>query len=243
MAATVSDIIRDAYRDANLIALGQVPTDDEKTEALTLLNRFIRSIFGNEAGDKLSSVAIGSNNILTPSSVAVSDFTGTSYVPVNVRVMANLVAATTLNLHPCPNDGARFAVVDVSNNLNTNTLTVFGNGRRIDGATSLTLNTAGLKKEWFYREDLGQWTTITDVVLTDVFPFPQEFEDYFIFALATRLNPRSGAVMDPQSIQNYRRQRNIFRSRYTQITPTDSEEGLIRLSSNRFVRTEDLASI
>lgn len=39
--ALVSEIIKDAYREANLIPITQSPTLDEQTEALRLLNRFV----------------------------------------------------------------------------------------------------------------------------------------------------------------------------------------------------------
>lgn len=239
--ALVHEIIKDAYREANLIPITQNPTVDEQTEALRLLNRFVRSIFGNEAGDKLQSIAVGSNNVTTTGSLPIYTFTGTSYVPLNTRLMANIVAATAINLHPDPEDGSRIAVVDASGNFNTYGLTLVGNGRTVAGASTTTLTTAGLKREWFYRADLGDWQVISDLGLNDTFPFPMEFEDLFVIGLATRLNPRNGVAIDEQAMMNFRRQRNLFRSRYSQSIQQASEEGLVKLTGSRMNRVSETA--
>lgn len=231
--ALVHEIIKDAFREANLIPITQSPTLDEQTEALRLLNRFVRSIFGNEAGDKLQSFAVGTNNITTTASMPTYTFTGVNYVPLNARLVANLAAPVTVNLHPDPEDGSRVAVIDASGNFNSQNMTLVGNGRKIDGANTAVLNTSSLQKEWFYRADLGSWMAITNLGLNDTFPFPIEFEDLFVIGLATRLNPRNGAAIDPQAMMNYQRQRNLFRARYSQSIQQASEDGLVRLSGTR----------
>lgn len=234
--ALVSEIIKDAFREANLIPITQSPTLDEQEEALRLLNRFVRSIFGNEAGDKLQSFAVGQLDVVTTAQPPIFDFTTPYYVPLNARLMVNISAATQINLHPNPEDGSRVAVVDVAGNFNTFNLTLRGNGRGVDGATTAVLNTASLKKEWFYRADLGSWISISDLTITDMLPFPSEFEDLFVLGLAFRLNPRNGASIDPQSFKSYERMLKQFRARYLQTIPQDSEEGLIRLLGTRYYR-------
>jgi hypothetical protein len=235
--ALVSEIIKDAFREANLIPITQSPTLDEQAEALRLLNRFVRSIFGNEAGDKLQSFAVGSLNVVTTTQLPIFDFTTPNYVPLNARLMVNISADTQVNLHPDPEDGSRVAVVDVAGNFNTFNLTLRGNGRGVDTATTAVLNTASLKKEWFYRADLGSWMAITNLGLNDTFPFPLEFEDLFAIGLATRLNPRNGVAIDDQAMMNFHRQRNLFRARYSQSIQQESEEGLIRMTGSRLNRT------
>lgn len=235
--ALVHEIIKDAYREANLIPITQSPTLDEQTEGLRLLNRFVRSVFGSEAGDKLQSLAVGVNNVTTTNSLPTYDFTGQEYAPLNARLVVNTTAPTTINLHPDPEDGARIAVVDSSGNFNTNNVTLAGNGRKIAGAATAVLSTASLKKEWFYRADLGDWQVISDLGLNDTFPFPMEFEDLFVIGLATRLNPRNGASIDEQAMMNFRRQRNLFRARYSQSIQQASEDGLVKLTGTRLNRS------
>lgn len=234
--ALVHEIIKDAYREANLIPITQSPTPDEQAEALRLLNRFVRSIFGNEAGDKLQSFTVGSLNVVTTSQLPIFDFTTPNYVPLNARLMANISAATQVNLHPDPEDGSRVAVVDVAGNFNTFNLTLRGNGRGVDTATTAVLDTASLRKEWFYRADLGSWMAITDLMISDTFPFPLEFEDLFVIGLALRLNPRNGVSLDDQSLTRYKRQLGIFKSRYTQTSPQCSESGLLYLTTHKGYR-------
>ena len=237
--AFVYEIIKDAYREANLIPITQSPTLDEQTEALRLFNRFIKSVYGNEAGDKLQPFAIGTNNVITTASLPTYTFTGVKYVSLNARLMANIVAATTVNLHPDPEDGSRIAVVDASSNFATYPLTLSGNGRNIDNALTAVLATNGMSKEWFYRSDLGSWMAVTTLALNDTFPFPLEFEDMFVIGLAMRLNPRNGAAADEQTVMNFRRQRGIFRSRYSQSIQQDSEDGLVRLTGTRLNRYDN----
>lgn len=235
--ALVHEIIKDAYREANLIPITQSPTLDEQTEALRLLNRFVRSIFGNEAGDKLQSFAVGTNNIDAPLVLPLITVTGVGYTPLNSRLMCNLDSPTEANLHPDPEDGARFAVIDSSGNFSTNNLTLNGNGRNIVGSSTLVLNQDNDRKEYFYRADLGDWQQVSDLSLNDTFPFPLEFEDLFVIGLATRLNPRNGAAIDEQAVMNFRRQKTIFRARYSQSIQQASEEGLVRLTGSRLNRT------
>jgi len=238
--ALVYEIIKDAYREANLIPITQSPTLDEQAEALRLLNRFVRSVFGNESGDKLQSLAVGINNVTTTASLPTYTFTGSNYAPLNSRLVVNITTPSTVNLHPDPEDGARIAVVDATGNFNTNAFTLNGNGRKIENSSSLTLTTASILKEWFYRADQGNWAAISDLSLNDIFPFPLEFEDMFVIGLATRLNPRNGVSMDEQAIMNFRRMRNLFRSRYSQSIQADSEDGLLRLSGTRLNRVTSI---
>jgi hypothetical protein len=235
--ALVYEIIKDAFREANLIPITQSPTLDEQVEALRLLNRFVRSIFGNEAGDKLQPFSVGVNNVNTTAALPTYNFSAPNYVPLNARLMVNNTVAQTAQLHPDPEDGSRVAVVDSTGNFNTVNFTLSGNGRKIDNLNTAVLSTAGIRKEWFYRADLGSWMAITDLGLNDQFPFPLEFEDLFVIGLATRLNPRNGVSIDDQAMMNYQRQKNLFRARYSQSIQHESEQGLLRLTGSRLNRT------
>lgn len=230
----ISQIIADAYRESNLIAIETAPTANEITEALRLLNRDIRSMFGNEFGEPLSVLPFGRNNIQTPNEISIymEDIQG-YYAPVNTRLMCNLDSSESINLDPTPYDGSRFGVVDVSGNFNTLPLTLVGNGRKIEGATSVTINTASVTKEWFYREDLGEWVVLTELIASDDSPFPEEFDDLLITRLAVRLAPRSGEALDTMSQLTLQRMEKKFKARYVQKKYEQSEIGLQRLTSNR----------
>ncbi|QDP50601.1 MAG: hypothetical protein Tp1125DCM00d2C21254131_42 [Prokaryotic dsDNA virus sp.] len=229
---TVSQIITDAYRQGNLIARGTSPTTAEQTEGLRYLSRIVKSVFGNEAGEDLNPFPIGRKDINRPqgypwyNDVPDNDW----YVPKNLRLMLNLEDSVTLYLHPVPDDGSRFAVKDVAGNLSTYNVTVYGNGRNIDGASSVVLNTDGEAGEWFYREDTGNWQKYAPMAVDDEFPFPEEFDDFFITMLAIRLNPSYGVALDGQSNATLARSKRQLVARYRQIIPTPSELALLRMT-------------
>ena len=226
----VSQIITDAFRQSNIISIAGSVTSAQQTEALRFLNRIVKSVFGNEAGENLEAFPIGRNNISRPSGFPGYDNAPPAdwFVPMNKRLMCNLTAATTVYLHPQPSPGARFAVNDVTGNFATYNLIVNGNGRQIQNASSLTLNTNNTEKEWFYRDDLGEWALYSPLVVGDTFPFPEEFDDYFITLLALRINPAYGRAMDEQTAQIMGRSQSQLRARYHNTIEVQSEEALIR---------------
>ena len=157
-------------------------------------------------------------------------------MPKNYRLVTNLNAAVSVYLHPAPDDGTRFAVSDAGNSLATYSVTVYGNGRLIETATSITLNTNGLDSEWFYRADLANWSKYAPLIAADTFPFPEEFDDFFITMLAIRVNPSYGIGLDGQSNATLMRSGKQLRARYTQNIPTPSELGLIKMSKMSYDR-------
>lgn len=228
----VSQIITDAYRASNLLAIGEDLTTDQQDEALRYLNRLVKSSLGNEAGEQLEALPIGRNNIDQPQGFPYYNQTPQGnawFVPKNTRLMLNLTTPLQVSLTPVPDDGTRFGVVDASNNLATNNLTIDGNGSMIEGSHLLTINVSGTSSMWFYRRDLANWMKWATLVLTDPFPFGEEFDDMFIILLAVRLNPSYGAVLDPQSQMIMNRSTRQFKSRYAQHIQTPSEIGLLRM--------------
>jgi hypothetical protein len=201
-----SSIITDAYRESNLIPMGNSPNTNQQTEALGRLNVIILSTIGNEVGDSLDDLTIG--GAYDQQSICAS------FIPDNARLLLNLSSATTLNLDPEPFEGQRLIVIDVKNNLATYPLTLSGNGRMIEGATSIVINTNGDNRQWMYRADLGQWVKITSLIYTDALPFPQDFDDYFITMLAMRLNPRYGQSLTAETTEALKRSRSQLRARY-----------------------------
>lgn len=227
----VTQIITDAFRQSNLLAIGVEPTTLQKDEALRYLNRLVKSTFGNEAGDAFVSFPVGRNGIQRPSGYPWWDTVPDNdwFVPIDNRIMLNLDSPIgDLWLHPDPGDGARFALIDVAQTLSQFPVEVHGNGRRIETNTSIVLSTDGLDREWFYRADLGNWQLYSPMVLVDVFCFPEEFDDFFITMLAIRLNPSYGSQLDPQSQLVLNRSRTQLRARYNQVIPVRSELALIR---------------
>lgn len=228
---TAYQIIVDAYRQSNLLAIGVEPTQIQESEALRYLNRLLKSVYGNEVGEALTGFPIGRTNISKPAGFPWWETVPDSnwFVPKNTRVNFNLeIPGVNLYLHPIPNDGSRFAALDVGNTLFDNPVTVHGNGFLINGQESIVLSEDGFDGEWMFRTDTGNWIQYSPLTLFDPFPFPEEFDDYFILMLAFRLNPAYERQLDPQSQVVLQRSRTQLRARYTQDIFTRSELGLTR---------------
>lgn len=230
---TVRDIIKGAYRETNLIPLGVDPTAEQLTEGFSLLSTVVAGVLGNEAGENMVPFPLGTNEIVSPGGYPwwQNNTPGNIFINTNVRVMCNLTGPGTINLHPKPHDGARFGIVDVSQNFDLYPLTVVGNGRSIEGQDQMTYSVPGLIREWVYREDLGNWVTVLPLSLDGQMPYPPEFDDMFIIKLALRLNPRNGQVAHPASVQGLREAQLKFSARYKQSgTQMPSEDGLVYLT-------------
>ena len=237
MTTLISTIINKAYREVNLTGVGQSPTTVEITEALDLLNGYIDSLFGAEMGENLVPLGLGLNNVQTNWFMA-SFWTDVfqTFVPSNIRLMCNLTEAQTVSLDPVPRDGARMQFIDVSGNMQTYPLTLLGNGRNIMGDPSLVLDTNNYNQFFFYHGDVGNWMKCNDLALTDVSPFPEEFDDLLIIGLADRLVPRTGVQLSASSQGRFKKIRGQFYARYAQKTQVGSEQGLLRIPSNRAYR-------
>lgn len=201
-----SSIITDAYRESNLIPMGNAPNTNQQIEALGRLNTIILSTVGYEAGDGLDDLNI--NGPYDQSSLV------SVFIPDNARLLLNLSSAQIFKLDPEPFEGQRLSIVDVAGNLATYNVTLDGNGRKIENAATLVLNTNSDVRQWMYRGDTGTWVKITSLLYADVMPFPAEFDDYFITMLAMRLSPRYGQAMTGESLSAMKRSRSILRGRY-----------------------------
>lgn len=236
--ATLSQIITEAYRESNVIAIGQIPNADELSEGLLLLNRFIDSLFDNEAGDGLTELNIGLNNVTYDSSAYFELVNQNDRVPTkNCRLIFNNTTPQTINLSATPEDGERTALHDASGNFSVYPVTVKGNGRLIGSAATVTLNTDNQIVEYFYRADLNSWQQLTDLTFTDPLPFPRKFEDMFIIGLAMRLNPRNGIAMSGESAAAYRRLRSLFRAKYSQTQAVPLDSALLETSYSGLINT------
>ena len=213
-----SRAVERAYREAAIKAIGDGLSEAEYTEGLDRLNGFIASLFGGEIGQllsdwqvpaKLRTAPLSANNLALPFPqnttsidqpyVATGDPVPLRdlYPPANSRVLWGGTTATEVYLPEYPSDGARMEFVNVGS---TATLTVQGNGRRVNGGASLTFASGGVPVLLFYRADLGNWLPIATLGLNDECPLPAEFDDLLVAGTAIRLtaldeiNPQSGTM-------------------------------------------------
>lgn len=223
--ATVSEIIVQAYREGNFIAVGEVPTADEVAEAVPRLNSFIASLFGIELGEVLHDWYAPNENEpaaplrrpLTPSGAGEAAGPFWIYPPPNARLLLALTEGRAIYFPAAPSDGARMALVDVGS---TAEVTLSGNGRKIEGAATLTATPAALsERTWLYRADLGDWVRLKTLVEVDVPPLPDTFDDLLICGLTIRLAPRFGVVTAAETAQRYVDMLGHLKKRYKQEVP------------------------
>jgi len=93
------------------------------------------------------------------SSVAVlSGATGYSLTNDNDSVFVDTVAsAATINLVAAPKDGLVYTIKDATGNAEINNITIDGNGKTIDGETSITININYYGYQLTYVQSLDAW--------------------------------------------------------------------------------------
>lgn len=223
----VSEIILDAFRQSNLIAITVDPTEAQQTEALRHLNRIVKSVFGVEVGEPLHDTPYGDFNDVYFDTVLDTDTD--PLLEENSRLVVSLSQPHTVYLPARPQDGARFAVVDAGPSLAANPLTIEGNGRLIEGGSSLVIAEDLFTGEWFYRADKGSWMKINPLELTDPFPFSSEFDIFFITLLAMYFNPAYGTSMNDMSLTLYQQAKSRLRQRYAHSAEYPPEAGSVFL--------------
>lgn len=218
-----SEIITEAYRENNLIAIGETPTDAERAEALPRLNNIVDSLFGTTIGQWLLDWETPpKRNTNTdrrwPLSAASTELPTSvwPYPPYNARLIANLTGPTTIYLYPQPEDGALMEVANAGDDFSTHALTINANGRDIEAADQVVLNGTGRTFKWFYRADLAQWIRIQPLTEASEMPLPPQFDDYFIAALNIRLSARMARQPLPQTVELMMDAKTKMKRRYTQ---------------------------
>lgn len=229
---TVAEIIKDAYRESNMIGLAAEPTEPQVVEALARLNSVVSATYGYEIGDPLIDWPVGQEGVNTEEHAFYWTRDLWAYPPINMRLVAASLEPQTIYLPPAPSDGSRIGIVDPAGRLAAAPITLDGNGRTIAGVKQLVLNVDNTYSIWMYRGDKGSWVLMS--ILTDTaeeFPFPPEFDDYFITALAMRLNPRYGRQMMEASVVTMSRVLDKMRARFQQNTIVAGPIGAMALTS------------
>lgn len=221
----VSDIIRQALRETNVVSITQDSNPTETQEGLVRLQALVLSTLGNEVGYIMEDWNIVSaTGVTKPSGVPLTAPQAAAWtVPPNARLVCGLTESTTLALDPQPQDGQRFSAVDALKVFASAPLVVDPNGRKIEGEPSpKVVSEENAAYQWLYRADVADWKLIDPLGLEDEFPFPTDFDDYFIISLAMRLNPRYGQSLAPESATRLEQQRQQFIVRYSQTRLRDA---------------------
>lgn len=215
---TTTAIITDAFRESNLIMEGQVPSTAQQTEALSRLSSMVAGVFGFDVGEQLQDWMVGTLGQDQFEVRGWSEIEWRNPIP-NSRLLLNHSAAQTIYLPYAPEDGSRIQAIDLTGTLSTRPITLDGNGRLIEGARTLLLNTDNLNRTWIYNEHDAEWRVVSTIALDAEMPFPPEFDDYFIIRLAARLNPRYGRSLNDLSIARLNEVSEQLQARYRQKRP------------------------
>lgn len=232
---TTLDIITDAYRESNIIGMGVQLTDGQKTEGLRRLNAVVSSVLGFEVGEKLHDWQVGTLNQSQPNWFNGDWSLACWHRPqANVRLVVSSAVAVELFLPTKISDGARIGLTNPAGNLAAHPVTLNANGRTIEGAASIVLDTDDLQTEWFYRADLSDWVRRELLTIDGDFIYPAEFDDAFVTMLAMRVNPRYGRAISAETAAWMDRSVTMLKSRYHQKTVTAADLAVLMLSSQAY---------
>lgn len=236
--ATCSEIIQAALREGNLLAVSATATTAEQTEALARLNSYIPTLLGDLIGENYDdwlvpapqrTASLAANypqlpypidtlgDAILPSSSDLTDNIW-PYPPQNSRLVVAITDPTTIYFPEAPNDGARMQFV--STPAMNDTLTINGNGKAVESASTKDVTTADTGREWFYRADLGDWKVIATLALSDTPVLPSEFDDLLITGLSIRLSPRYGQEPRQGTINTYKDMLKMAKNRFKQARNT-----------------------
>lgn len=223
------DIIQQAYRESNLVLIGAALTDGQSTEGLSILNRLVSGAYGYEVGEEFFDWPVGTDGMLVPND-GWTEHQWRALLP-QARIVCMQESAQTLYMPPNPSDGARIAFIDPQERCPTYPITLDGNGRDIGSDPTVLIDTSA-PTTWFYRADLGRWVVLSALAGTvgEEFPFPMEFDDYFITKTAMRLNPRYGRSVTEETAIALDQTLSKLRSRYRQEQLYPCDLGAIALT-------------
>ena len=223
MSSTVQQIVTDALRESNLIPVGEAPGSDQSAEALRLLNRIVAGVYGNDVGERLDTWLVG-----TIPSMPLWTSLQWQYLQGDYRVYVNANSAQSLYMPAAPQDGDRIGLLDVNGNFATYNVTLIPNGKKVEGSISnFVANTNSFNRVWMYSAEDGDWKKISELVLTDTFPFPTAVEDAFVTMLALRLNPRYGRSLSPETNAAMVRAMSLLKARYRRKNNMPVPAGLL----------------
>lgn len=232
---TLADIIQAGYRELNLVAIGKDPTAAQLEEGVTLLNQIYAHVLGSDAGELLFDWPLGNYGRQTMDNLWFLP-EQLQNPPINSRLVMTAENAMTVYFPVQPSDGTRMNVIDPFNLLATWNLTLDGNGRTIETASSVTLSTNGIDRTWIYRADIGNWNRLSDLTSTDESPFPAEYDPYFSILMALRAAPRAGKKLAETTTAAFKSIEQKFKARYFQRAPLITNPALTFMSRQQYRR-------
>lgn len=215
--ATLQLIIDRAFREQQVLDIGETPSAAQTAEALPILQGILtRAVIQKPQ----TIVTLGTAPVtgIRARPRRFDDLTGTVALPQNVYVNCRLTGPKTILMPFNAGDGARVVIIDVAGNFATNSLTLDGNGSLVDGVLSSVLATNGQRADFMYRRDLAEWRSVSPLIASSTVPFPDEYDDMFVLLLAIRLMVRYGRELDQSSMGILNEMRTRFQDQYRRTT-------------------------
>lgn len=206
------DIVTDAFREIGSYA-NEALSDADEAIGMRRLNALMNDLAGMGIGERLRDIDLAQHHY------HLSPFC----MPRNVRLLVN-DGSTSLSFPDEPENGSRFAVVDVNGTFATSPVTIARNGRKVEGqASDLIANTANFNRAWMYRADLADWRCVDTLVANSDFPLDPECEEAFTVLLSLRLAPTDGMAVSAETISATQRATVTLRGRHrqTRIVPVE----------------------
>lgn len=226
----VSDILTQALRESNIVALGSAPTTAQSTEAFDRLKSLVAGVYGDDVGERLQDWLVGNAGVHWPYMRGWNELRW-KYPISNSRIILDHQSPQTLYLPLEPDNGARLQIIDLGGALATYNVTLEANGRLIEGVRTLVLSTNNLNRTWIFDADTSNWAVLDYIAADGEMPFPLEFDDYFIIKLAARLNPRYGRSLSDLSLGRLSEMQQMLESTYRQKRAMPAPLAVRRLSN------------
>jgi len=236
----VSEIVIQAFREGNFIAVGETTTAEELLEAVPRVNNLIASLLGIELGEAYRDFYVPQEHDpaaplrhpLTPTGQGLTSEEPWQFPPANSRLLVKVDEERVLYFPANPLDGSRMMYLDMGCEAD---VTLNGNGRLIEGEPEIetVLEPEGEadpvlfhRKKWLYRADMGDWIELKQPLLAgDTVPLPPEFDDLLVTGLAMRLAPRFQVQVDAIIAERFTDMLARLKKRYKQSErmPTSME--------------------
>lgn len=221
-----SEIVKQAFREINLKAIGAALTPAEAVEGLALLNAYLSSLFSFEIGEPNFSWPVApATTSPTPARFplfpAVEDLPDDvfPFPPSNVNILITLFQDTTIFLNQDPDDGAQMRFINLMG-VTPLKLIVDGNGRFIKGAPILSQTADTIDKtRLFYRADLGDWTEVVKLTDATESPLQEQYDTLLSIGTAARLATRFGRSLSREQDAEQKRLLRKLKTQYRQNTP------------------------
>lgn len=178
MAQTVAQLLEQAARQLGELQANQSLDTDTLDNVLWPIARdFLNGLAGH---------VTGTNLVMYEQSVAGA----TTLAAGNVRL--SCTATCTVTMPAAPKDGWRVSAAYVASG---QTLTIAGNGKKLNGGTSNVTVAAAATDEFFYRADLSDWIDPRVTANSDNAPYPDELLGGIAAMLAIEIQPALGLAI------------------------------------------------